>query len=94
MQQDADINSRRCLLETLWKNWLKNTLLDELRRIDSIKGQTGKGKRNLTIKKCPMDGDKESPRLTPIDKSRGYLGPDNLVWQALRRQEAAMNPHK
>ncbi len=35
-------------LQTLWKNWLKNTLLDELRRIDSIKGQTGKGKRSLT----------------------------------------------
>jgi len=53
-------------LQTLWKNWLKNTLLDELRRIDSIKGQTGKGKRNLTavagrrskivdaMKNCPV----------------------------------------
>jgi hypothetical protein len=27
-----------------------------------------------------MDGDKESPRLNPIDKSRGYLGADNLVY--------------
>jgi len=27
-----------------------------------------------------MDGDKESPRLTPIDESRGYLGADNLVY--------------
>jgi hypothetical protein len=35
-------------LQTLWKNWQKNTLLDELRRIDGIKGQTGKGKRGLT----------------------------------------------
>ena len=35
-------------LQTLWKSWLKNTLLDELRRVDSIKGQTGKGKRGLT----------------------------------------------
>jgi hypothetical protein len=35
-------------LQTLWKNWQKNTLLDELRRIDGIKGQTGKGKRSLT----------------------------------------------
>jgi hypothetical protein len=35
-------------LQTLWKSWQKNTLLDELRRIDGIKGQTGKGKRSLT----------------------------------------------
>ena len=53
-------------LQTLWKSWLKNTLLDELRRVDSIKGQTGKGKRSLTavagrrskiveaLKDCPV----------------------------------------
>ena len=53
-------------LQTLWKSWLKNTLLDELRRVDSIKGQTGKGKRSLTaatgrrskiveaLKNCPV----------------------------------------
>ncbi|MBD1913153.1 MULTISPECIES: helicase-associated domain-containing protein [unclassified Leptolyngbya] len=35
-------------LQTLWKQWLKTTFLDELRRIDSIKGQTGKAKRSLT----------------------------------------------
>lgn len=35
-------------IRTLWQRWLKTTLLDELRRIDSIKGQTGKGKRGLT----------------------------------------------
>jgi len=27
---------------------VKNTLLDELRRVNRIKGQTGKGKRSLT----------------------------------------------
>ena len=32
----------------LWRRWLKTTLFDELRRIDCIKGQTGKGKRGLT----------------------------------------------
>jgi hypothetical protein len=32
----------------LWERWIKTTLLDELRRIESIKGQTGKGKRGLT----------------------------------------------
>ena len=53
-------------LQTLWKSWLKNTLLDELRRVDRIKGQTGKGKRSLTavtgrrskiveaLKDCPV----------------------------------------
>ena len=35
-------------IATLWQRWMKNTLLDELRRIESIKGQTGKGKRGLT----------------------------------------------
>ncbi|GAB4459516.1 MAG: hypothetical protein OHK0037_04990 [Elainellaceae cyanobacterium] len=53
-------------LQTLWKAWLKNTLLDELRRVESIKGQTGKAKRSLTavagrrskiveaLKDCPV----------------------------------------
>ena len=35
-------------LAQLWQRWLKTTLLDELRRIDCIKGQTGKGQRGLT----------------------------------------------
>ncbi len=35
-------------LKTLWQRWLKNTQFDELRRMDDIKGQTGKGKRGLT----------------------------------------------
>lgn len=36
------------ILAQLWQRWLKTTLFDELRRIDCIKGQTGKGKRGLT----------------------------------------------
>ena len=35
-------------LKAIWKKWLKTTLLDELRRTETIKGQTGKGKRGLT----------------------------------------------
>jgi hypothetical protein len=35
-------------LRVLWQRWLDATLLDELSRIDAIKGQTGKGKRSLT----------------------------------------------
>ena len=49
-----------------WQRWLKTKLLDELRRIDVIKGQTGKGARGLTatagrravivdaLKECPV----------------------------------------
>lgn len=35
-------------LAQLWRRWLKTGLFDELRRIDCIKGQTGKSKRGLT----------------------------------------------
>lgn len=52
-------------LRLCWQRWLKTKLLDELRRIDVIKGQTGKGARGLTapagrravvvdaLKECP-----------------------------------------
>lgn len=39
------------VLSLLWKKWLPNTVLDELRRIDVIKGQTGRGKRGLIAPK-------------------------------------------
>lgn len=32
----------------LWSKWLKGTILDELSRIECVKGQTGKGKHGLT----------------------------------------------
>jgi hypothetical protein len=32
----------------LWSKWTDTTILDELSRIDCVKGQTGKGKRGLT----------------------------------------------
>jgi hypothetical protein len=35
-------------IETAWKKWLKNTLLDEFRRINVVKGQTGKAQRWFT----------------------------------------------
>ena len=34
-------------LKTAWKRWLRTTMLDELRRVDVIKGQTGAGARSL-----------------------------------------------
>jgi hypothetical protein len=54
-------------LRLCWQRWLKTKLLDELRRIDVIKGQTGKGARGLTatvgrravivdaLKECPVN---------------------------------------
>ena len=36
------------VLRGLWERWTGNDLLDELRRINVIRGQTGKGKRYLT----------------------------------------------
>jgi hypothetical protein len=35
-------------LRTLWTKWLGATIIDELSRIDCVKGQTGNGKRGLT----------------------------------------------
>jgi len=46
--QKALTSNTADVLRSLWKKWLTNTLLDELRRIDTIKGQTGAGGRALT----------------------------------------------
>jgi hypothetical protein len=35
-------------LKALWGTWTDSTVLDELSRIECVKGQTGKGKRGLT----------------------------------------------
>ncbi|MBZ5621482.1 MAG: helicase-associated domain-containing protein [Acidobacteriia bacterium] len=35
-------------IRTLWTKWMDTTILDELARIECVKGQTGKGKRGLT----------------------------------------------
>ncbi len=35
-------------IRAVWNAWLESRVLDELRRIDAIKGQTGKGKNGLT----------------------------------------------
>ena len=35
-------------LQTAWNRWLDTKLLDELNRVNTIRGQTGRGKRGLT----------------------------------------------
>ena len=36
------------VIRTVWERWLATRILDELARVDAIRGQTGKGKRGLT----------------------------------------------
>lgn len=36
------------VIASLWKSWLENDSFDEFRRIDSIKGQTGRGKKSFS----------------------------------------------
>jgi len=36
------------VLKALWERWCASAVLDELSRIECVKGQTGKGKRGLT----------------------------------------------
>jgi hypothetical protein len=47
---------------------MKNTLLDELRRIESIKGQTGKGKRGLTAPTSRRKVLAEALGVAPVGK--------------------------
>lgn len=39
-------------LKALWESWSYNTLVDELSRIDPVKGQAGRAKRGLTDVPC------------------------------------------
>lgn len=55
-------------ISALWTKWVDTTILDELSRIECVKGQTGKGKRGLTatfsrrdaiadaLAECPVGG--------------------------------------
>jgi hypothetical protein len=36
------------VIRTVWDRWLRTRILDELARVEAIRGQTGKGKRGLT----------------------------------------------
>lgn len=66
-------------LRLLWHRWLSSDLLDELRRINVIRGQTGKGKRYLTdpaerrqiiaeaLSECPVG------RWVSIDELSEYM---------------------
>lgn len=80
-------------LKTIWKKWLKTTLLDELRRVDNIKGQTGKGKRGLTavagrrsviatgLMDCPVG------KWVAYDALKKYLVASNQTFEVSRYPE-------
>jgi len=42
-------------IRTIWTKWVDTTILDELSRIDCVKGQSGKGKRGLTAVSARRD---------------------------------------
>jgi hypothetical protein len=53
-------------LRALWEHWVKSDLLDELRRINVIRGQTGKGQRNLTDPALRRDAIAAALRESPL----------------------------
>jgi len=46
--EKAFSNCSEKTIKAIWKKWLKTTIFDEFRRINEIKGQTGKGEKGLT----------------------------------------------
>ncbi|MEO1134571.1 MAG: hypothetical protein AAFX40_17955, partial [Cyanobacteria bacterium J06639_1] len=77
-------------LKAIWRKWSKTTLLDELRRVDAIKGQTGKGKRGLTavsgrrshavslLQQCPVG------RWVAYDELKRYAIASNQTFEVSR----------
>ena len=66
-------------LRALWERWTDTAILDELARVDCVKGQTGKGKRGLTalaprrkviaaaLAECPVQ------QWIAVDELRRYM---------------------
>jgi len=71
-------------LRTAWTRWLDTPLLDELSRVDAIKGQNGKGKRGLTavagrrlaladtLAECPLGSWVETDELFRYMRAAGH----------------------
>ncbi len=55
-------------LRLIWKQWIKFSGFDELRRIDVIKGQQGKGRTTLTSVSSRRDAISRALRNCPIDE--------------------------
>ena len=77
-------------LRSLWKKWLSTTLLDEMRRVDAVKGQTGKAKSGLTapsgrramiaraLADCPVG------RWVEVDDFRRYMRASEYLFEVSR----------
>jgi hypothetical protein len=55
-------------LKNLWDKWLRTTLLDELSRVECIKGQTGKGKSSLVAVAWRRDAIVEGLAACPVGR--------------------------
>ena len=55
-------------LRLLWGKWQRNTLFDELSRVECVKGQTGKGKQGLTALAGRREDVAESLAECPVGK--------------------------
>jgi hypothetical protein len=78
------------VIKTAWQRWLTTRILDELARVDAIKGQTGKGKRGLTavgdrreaiangLLDCPPD------RWVAVDELFRYMRAIGLRFEVTR----------
>lgn len=53
-------------LRALWAKWVNTALLDELSRIDCVKGQTGKGKHGLTALSSRRDAIADALAECPV----------------------------
>jgi len=53
-------------IRTIWTKWMGTTILDELSRIDCIKGQSGKGKRGLTAASSRRDAIADTLAECPV----------------------------
>jgi hypothetical protein len=63
-------------LKTLWEKWTDTTVLDELSRIECVKGQTGKGRRGLTAAAPRRDAIAETLAECPVHR---WVAADELL---------------
>jgi len=60
---------------TLWAEWVNTALVDELARIECVKGQTGKGKRGLTAVSSRRDAIADTLAECPVG---GWISTDEF----------------
>ncbi|MBM4354456.1 MAG: hypothetical protein FJ109_11805 [Deltaproteobacteria bacterium] len=63
-------------IRTLWSRWIDSTILDELSRIECIKGQTGRGGRGLTAVSSRRDAIVETLEECPAG---AWIAADELL---------------